>query len=705
MKSIRFLVGMILAVALGTSLTLAQSGYDLFQKGLVKERAEGNLQAAIEIFERIVKEFPNNRELAAKALVEMGDCYEKLGKSEAQKTYQRVLRDYADQSAEANEARARLAGLEHGGAQGKEMVTRRLWAGPEVDTEGTVTPDGRYLPHTDWNTGDLAIHDFLTGKDRYLTHIGKWTGEYVDGSLPSPDGKQIAYQWCNRNDTCELRVMGMDGSQPHTVYRNPGTGYFDPLAWSSNGKEIVGNLSTNGENQGQLVIISTVGGPSRVLKGFKPRVAMPPHAVFSPDGRFVAFDLPQSEDSNARDIWIAPAEGGREVPLVKGPGDDYLLGWSPDGGSLVFASDRTGTYGVWLVRMVEDKVQGPPELVKSDTGPVEPLGFSRAGSIYYWLAPSVQNVYVASLDFATGALLQSPALVTQGFTGSNKRPAWSPDGKYLAYLSTRHRRGGIPSWIPDTIVIRSRETGEERELIPKMNIAWIFGIRWSATGRSILFTGGFGNPGVTKSVDIQTEKVSTLIPADPHKPETWVGLVVPTPDGKSLVYSSHNGEKVVSVLIRNLETGDQRELAHVSAPAGISGIALSPDGRQVAFTTQSEPSETSALEVVSTAGGEARELLRLKAPEEFKVFDTLAWTHDGSQIVFGKASTNFKQQKVQLWEVNARNGKLRKLGLSMDGISSLCISPDGHRIAFDAGGIYEEVWVMENFLPTLKASR
>jgi Tol biopolymer transport system component len=705
MKSIRFLVGIILAVALGTGLTLAQSGYDLFQKGLVKERAEGDLKAAIEIYQRIVKEFPNNRELAAKALVEMGNCYEKLGKSEALKAYQRVLHDYADQRAEANQARARLAALDHGGTSGHEMVTRRLWAGPEVDTEGTVTPDGRYLSHTDWDTGDLAIHDFFTGKDRYLTHNGKWTGEYVDGSLPSPDGKQIAYEWCNKNEACELRVMGMDGSQPHTFYKNPGNGYFGLEAWSSNGKEIVGNLFNTAENQGQLMVVSTVGDPSRVLKGFKPRVAMPPHAAFSPDGRFIAFDLPQGEDSNARDIWITPTEGGREAPLVKGPDDDYLLGWAPDGRTLVFASDRTGTYGVWLVRMVEDKPQGAPELVKSDTGPVEPLGFSRAGSIYYSLTPSVQNVYAASLDFATGALLQAPTLVTQAFTGSNRRPAWSPDGKYLAYLSTRHRREGVPSWIPDTIVIRSRETGEERELIPKINIAWIFGIRWSADGRSILFTRGFGNPGVFKSVDIQTGKVSTLIPADPHKPETWIGYGVLTPDGKSLVYSSHNGEKVVSVFIRNLETGNRRELAHLAAPAGISGIAVSPDGRQVAFTTQGEPMETSALEVVSTAGGEARDLLRLKAPETFQVFNALAWTRDGSQIVFGKGSTNSKQQNVQLWEVNGRNGRLRKLGLSMDGISSLCISPDGHRIAFDAGGIYEEVWVLENFLPTLKASR
>ena len=100
-----------MAATLVASGAAAQSGHDLFQQALVKERAEGNLQEAIDLYERIAREFPDDHALAAKALVQMGQCYEKLGKSEAKKAYERVIRDYADQAEPLQVARTRLAAL------------------------------------------------------------------------------------------------------------------------------------------------------------------------------------------------------------------------------------------------------------------------------------------------------------------------------------------------------------------------------------------------------------------------------------------------------------------------------------------------------------------------------------------------------------------------------------------------------------------
>ena len=62
---------------------LAQSGYDLFQKGLVAERTQGDLEEAIRLYEQIIKDHKDDRALVAKALVQMGGCYEKLGRAEA----------------------------------------------------------------------------------------------------------------------------------------------------------------------------------------------------------------------------------------------------------------------------------------------------------------------------------------------------------------------------------------------------------------------------------------------------------------------------------------------------------------------------------------------------------------------------------------------------------------------------------------------
>jgi hypothetical protein len=76
------LVAAALAV-FGGALVLTQSGQDLFQQALVKERADGDLRAAIVIYQRIVRDFSADRTLAATALVQIGRCYDRLGQADA----------------------------------------------------------------------------------------------------------------------------------------------------------------------------------------------------------------------------------------------------------------------------------------------------------------------------------------------------------------------------------------------------------------------------------------------------------------------------------------------------------------------------------------------------------------------------------------------------------------------------------------------
>ena len=74
------------------------------------------------------------------------------------------------------------------------MTTRQVWTGPEVDTYGSVSPDGRLISFTDWDTGDLALHDVTTGQNRRLTNKKDWDA-YAIGSAISRDGRHIAYGW------------------------------------------------------------------------------------------------------------------------------------------------------------------------------------------------------------------------------------------------------------------------------------------------------------------------------------------------------------------------------------------------------------------------------------------------------------------------------------------------------------------------------
>src|SRR5712691_10063914 len=110
----RLLVVTILAGLLTASFAIPQKDDQaevLMQAAHQKQLVEGQLEEAIQLYRRIVQEHAGSRAVAAKALLEMGLCYEKLGNTEARKAYERLLRDYGDQNEAVVQARARLAVL------------------------------------------------------------------------------------------------------------------------------------------------------------------------------------------------------------------------------------------------------------------------------------------------------------------------------------------------------------------------------------------------------------------------------------------------------------------------------------------------------------------------------------------------------------------------------------------------------------------
>jgi tetratricopeptide (TPR) repeat protein len=158
MKLRVLIAGFVLAVA----ALAAESGAELFQKAVTQERAAGNLEEAIKLYQRVAKEFASDRPLAAKALVQAARCYEKLGQDKAVKIYEQVARDYGDQRELAATANARLAALwqEERAAAPATMTQRKL----EVPGgSGFVFTDGQRALYRDAATGALVIGD-LSGK-------------------------------------------------------------------------------------------------------------------------------------------------------------------------------------------------------------------------------------------------------------------------------------------------------------------------------------------------------------------------------------------------------------------------------------------------------------------------------------------------------------------------------------------------------------
>ena len=153
------------------------------------EEAEGNYPAAIDAYKKIVAQAGKDRALAARALVRMGQCYDKLGDAEARKAYERVVREFGDQKEAAAEARKHLEAK--GGAAESGVVATQVAKIGDRHYGPEISRDGRYLAFT--NQGrSIGIHDLSTGEVRTVA-IGRAPEARLGSALISPDGKYIAY--------------------------------------------------------------------------------------------------------------------------------------------------------------------------------------------------------------------------------------------------------------------------------------------------------------------------------------------------------------------------------------------------------------------------------------------------------------------------------------------------------------------------------
>ena len=92
----------------GTVVAFSQNPDQLYQKGLIKEEGEGDLPAAIKYYKQVANSQAVNKSLRAKALLHVGLCYEKLGKEEATRAYQRLVNNYPGQKNEVAIAREHI---------------------------------------------------------------------------------------------------------------------------------------------------------------------------------------------------------------------------------------------------------------------------------------------------------------------------------------------------------------------------------------------------------------------------------------------------------------------------------------------------------------------------------------------------------------------------------------------------------------------
>jgi Tol biopolymer transport system component len=410
-------------------------------------------------------------------------------------------------------------------ADGKSRT--QLTQGDFDDLEPRWSPDGKQILFVSDRAGnrDLWVMDAATRRERQITFgAGAKTGAdvsamagsgaWISDPAWSPDGKSAVFI---RNRTVE--VIDLAGGQTRKLHTAKGFSITSP-SWSPDGKSIAfqedGGLyliaAGGGQAQrlgdktdvfpfaatwmsaGELLYTANgriwrtkLDGTSReipfsaVLKLERPTYkrkvydfdAAAPQAVkgivgprISPDGRSTVFKA-------LNDLWLLPI-GGQAKRLT---GDSYYEidpAWSPDGRSIVYASDRGGTQDLYVREMATGLER---RVTDSDGAEVAPAWSPDGKSIAFQTQGGDLNI----LDLAGGAVRTlAKGLVNPG------RSNWSPDGRFLVLADLKDAK--------NRILVIDVASGAQTHFdpAPGMSISTRGddGPVWTADGKALVFSMG-----------------------------------------------------------------------------------------------------------------------------------------------------------------------------------------------------------------------
>lgn len=464
--------------------------------------------------------------------------------------------------------------------------------------------------------GDIWIVNANGGDARRLT---SHKGQELFPKF-SPDGKWIAFS-AEYSGTRQIYVMNLAGNEVRqlTYYNDVGPmpprgGYdYQVMGWTADSKNVLfrGNRLPWGERMGRPFLIPVDGGMEKPL-------AIPESGSghLSPDGtKFVYTPIEREyrtwkryRGGRAQDVWIYDLKNNTTERITDFIGTDNQPMWVGD--KIYFTSDREHTLnlftydlktkqttkitnhndydvlwpsndtnqivyqmGGYLYKL--DTRTGKSELVpikvSGDLEQTMPYYKNVKGNIEnYSLSPTgARALFNARGDiFTVPAKEGEPRNISMSPTVRELSPTWSPDGKWIAYLSDRTGEYEIYLRKPDG-------TGEEKRITTDGDI-WRFPLVWSPNSKFLLFGDKkqrlrYANIDTGKVVDVDHSAYNDI------NDYSW------SPDSKWIAYTKNNDNQFGSIWVYSLANNKPYQLTSGFTDDG--NPVFDPKGRYIYFVS------------------------------------------------------------------------------------------------------------------------
>lgn len=303
--------------------------------------------------------------------------------------------------------------------------------------------------------------------------------------------------------------------------------------------------------------------------------------AISPDGKTIAFCY-------QGDIFTVPAEGGQAKQITSNPAYDTTPIWSPDGKKIAFASDREGSLDVFIV----DAGGGVPTKLTTHSAAETPVAFLDDNTILFSasLQPDAKDIQFPSSQF--------PQIYAVDIKGGRPRLFSSLAMEQISvnpvegtFLYT-DRKGYEDTWrkhhtssIARDIWTSSADAktgfrkltsfeGEDRNAV------------WNTDGKSFYYLSEKdGSFNVYKSSIGNTDNATQLT----HHKEHPVRFLSASKDGKlsysynGELYTLKEGNEPKKVNVSIIKDNIEKPLITQRRSSGATDIAVSPNGKEVAF--------------------------------------------------------------------------------------------------------------------------